>query len=988
MRSWAIFPLAGGLAAAWLLLAQSSSPVAPFATTPSILGWDGTAETIYVRQPGTGTYDSLRFGANAPFGLLSSAASLAQIVSGSVRFGMNTPAAPSGVGPASQFLALADFTGDGSPGIALAGPVGHNDSSLTVDEFSPMFLYRTAITRPFPNASSAGVIAADVNRDGKADLVVAIDQNSGPGMVQVYLNNGDGTFAAPVNYAAGVYPDGMATLDLNHDGFLDLVVASGGGSTGPGSGVYVFLGKGDGTFTAAGNFPAGSSPASVTIADFNGDGNPDLAVTSLDKTVHILLGAGNGTFTAGASFATGNSPLYVAAGDFNQDGNLDLAVTNTNDQTVSVFLGDGKGSFQAGATYIASNFPNSLIVTDFNGDGKLDIIQGLGDARGFGASSSSYNMDILLGNGDGTFQGATATPAPNANTDTTLLALGNFQGNGKIDAILSDPNKGSLFVFSGNGDGTFQPPATLSNFTGAQSAAAGDFNNDGKLDLAVAELFSGQIAVLLNSNSGLQPSGTFSSGGAQSSAIVAADFNGDRNLDLAVANTGSSGTAGNLAVFFGGGNGAFQLAKTYSAGIAPTGLATADLNGDGFPDLVVTDAGSEPSANGAVYVFLNDGKGGFQPPQMLSASNYPIFVTAGDINGDRKPDLVVGTLDNNVNFHLAIFLNQGNGTFPAGNLIDTQFGPSGAAIADFNGDGNNDLVVAHCCGDTEMTYLRGNGDGTFQPEVAFNGGGSPYAVATADLNGDGKPDLVIGDISPLAVVGLLNNALPAATTVNGASFAANQTVAPNSIATVFGTHLANGTSASSSAVTIQDSSGASQSCTLFNVFPSQINFLVPAGVAIGPATVTVHSADGVVSRGTVTIAAVAPGIFAVPTALLDGFSEVVDAQGNAGPLNYTVQANPNQPGSFLAAPVALTSASNTVYLILFGTGIRGAPQSQVSVTAGGVPLPVRYAGTQNQFPGLDQINVTVPYSLKGAGDVTITVTAAGQSANPVHVTLQ
>ena len=171
-------------------------------------------------------------------------------------------------------------------------------------------------------------------------------------------------------------------------------------------------------------------------------------------------------------------------------------------------------------------------------------------------------------------------------------------------------------------------------------------------------------------------------------------------------------------------------------------------------------------------------------------------------------------------------------------------------------------------------------------------------------------------------------------------------------------------------------------------FLALADFTGDGSVATGPATVTVQSSDGVVSKGTVTVAPVAPGIFTAGGTLLNGFSEVVDAQGNAGPLNYTVQANTSQPGTFVAAPMALTSASNTVYLILFGTGIRGAPQLQVRVTAGGVSLPVQYAGSQNQFPGLDQINVTVPYSLKGAGDVAIAVTAAGQAANTVHVTLQ
>jgi uncharacterized protein (TIGR03437 family) len=970
----------------FLILAQPPATSVPFASTPLVTGWDGTAETIYVRQPGTGGYDQLQFGDSAPFGLLSSVSSLAKILSGSVQFSMNTAAGPAGVGRASQFMALADFTGDGSPGIAFAGPVSRNDSSLTINEFSPSFLFRSAKSYSYPNGSSAGVLAADFNGDGKADLAVAVTNETTNGAILIYLNKGDGTFADAVSYQAGQEPNGMATLDINHDGITDLVVASSTAGSTPAGGVYVLLGKGDGTFGAAIGYSLGAYPLSVTIGDFNGDGTPDVAVTTFAKTVNILLGAGNGTFTAGGSVATGNYPQYVAAGDFNKDGKLDLAVTNSGDQTVSVYTGDGKGGFQIRATYLVSYQSNSLIVTDFNGDGNLDIIQGLGDARGFGANSSNWNMDILLGNGDGTFQGVSFSSAPVTTAYATMFVTGDFNGDGKVDTVINDRFGGNLYLFSGNGDGSFQPPAKIPIASEPVGGVAGDFNGDGKLDLAVAQNVGGQITILLNSAAGLQPAVTFSSGGGAPNNMVAADFNHDGKLDLAVTNDSSGdGSPPTVAVFFGGGNGAFQLAKTYRLGSYPAGLAVADLNGDGFPDLVVTDSG-ETITPGSAYVLMNDGSGGFRTPQALAASSYPQAVSVADVNGDGKLDLVICTSDVNLNYQLAIALGNGDGTFQPASLTDTDFGPSATAVADFNGDGKVDIAVAHCCGDTDMTYLQGNGDGTFAQEVHFNGGPSPFGVAVFDLNGDGKPDLVIGDTYPLATVGLLNTAAPAATTVNGASFSADRTVAPASLASVFGSHLANGTSLSSSTVTIQDSSGASQTCTLFAVTPAQVNFLIPASVAAGIATITVQSGDGVTSQGTVTVAAVAPGIFTAGTSLLNGFAQTVDSKGNLGPLNYTVQLS--SAGQFVAAPVAPAPAGGTLYLILFGTGIRGAAQSQVTVSAGGVSLPVQYAGTQGQFPGLDQINVTVPSQLKGAGDVLVTVTAAGKTANTVHLTVQ
>ena len=166
MRAWVIACAATGLGVSLIVLAQSSVTTVPFASTPLVTGWDGSTETIYVRQPGTGVYDQLRFGAFAPFGLASSAASLAQIISGSVKFSMNTAAGPAGVGLASQFMALADFVGDGSPGIAFAGPVARNDHGLTINEYTPSFLFRTAKTYQYAKtASAAGVLAADFNGD-------------------------------------------------------------------------------------------------------------------------------------------------------------------------------------------------------------------------------------------------------------------------------------------------------------------------------------------------------------------------------------------------------------------------------------------------------------------------------------------------------------------------------------------------------------------------------------------------------------------------------------------------------------------------------------------------------------------------------------------------------------------------------------------------------------------------------------------------------
>ena len=249
---------------------ETVAPTPPFLTTFTVVGYVNPGETIYVRQPDTSSYTQLRFNAYTPFSLLSAAAGLAQIISGSVKFSMNAPAGPAGVGRASQYLATADFTGDGSPGIALAGQVGRNYSSLTIHEYTPLFLFRTTQTFSIgPNA--AGVIAEDFNRDGKPDVAAVYQGSTSPGALDIVLNRGNGTFADPVKYTVGSAPISVAALDLNHDGILDLAVADTGTSgSGSGGAVFVLLGKGDGTFTTAGSYSAGKNPLSVTIADVNG----------------------------------------------------------------------------------------------------------------------------------------------------------------------------------------------------------------------------------------------------------------------------------------------------------------------------------------------------------------------------------------------------------------------------------------------------------------------------------------------------------------------------------------------------------------------------------------------------------------------------------------------------------------------------------------------------------------------------------------------
>jgi hypothetical protein len=260
------------------------------------------------------------------------------------------------------------------------------------------------------------------------------------------LGNGDGTFMPAAVYTAGTKPDFVAVGDFNGDGNLDIVAGSnsGGPAVGNTGVVSVFLGKGDGTFAPAVNYPTGIVAASIAVADLNGDGRLDLAVANENSdNVSVLLGRGDGTFQASVNYPAGPGPADIASGDFNGDGKLDLVVANAGSSfgtTVSVLIGNGDGTFQAPVSYPAGDEPFSVAVGDFNTDGKLDLI--VADS----GASSGNTVNLLLGNGDGTFQTAV--------------------------------------------------PYTVG--VGAVAVAVADLNSDGLLDVAVANISSDNVSVLLN----------------------------------------------------------------------------------------------------------------------------------------------------------------------------------------------------------------------------------------------------------------------------------------------------------------------------------------------------------------------------------------------------------------------------------------------------------------------------------------------------------
>ena len=333
------------------------------------------------------------------------------------------------------------------------------------------------------NAGPVAMVSADVNGDGRADL---ISTNSG-GSVTVLLGNGDATFQSPqtstlgLNYPRSLYTGSQAgtlvAADFNGDGRMDVATISSNNEA-------LLLGNGDGTFQAPIVTYIGSSPSRMSAGDVNGDGHADLVVANTMGTVNVLLGNGDGTFAPVVSYAAGTSPQDVKAVDLNHDGKLDLVVANAlSAGTVGTLIGNGDGTFQPYTSYNAFSAPYRMQVEDVNGDGNPDVI--------VANSYTSSSITILLGNPDGTFK---PYHSYDSGAQPWELNVVDVDGDGKKDLVSS--NGSTYQIQLNNGDGTFSAPTTT---PGAGLAfAAADFNGDGVADLAGASPYLSSVGVLVN----------------------------------------------------------------------------------------------------------------------------------------------------------------------------------------------------------------------------------------------------------------------------------------------------------------------------------------------------------------------------------------------------------------------------------------------------------------------------------------------------------
>jgi FG-GAP-like repeat len=557
-------------------------------------------------------------------------------------------------------IAIADLNSDGIPDLAIAifGPTRSFDGEVAIligngdGSFAPPVYYVVG------SQNATHVVATDLNNDGKADLAVSMTHSSNPkDGLAVLIGNGDGTFPPAVTSVSGVNATDVAAADFNGDGKMDLALATSDGV------VEVVLGNGDGTFQPAtaystgGNANVGSSDT-VNVADVNRDGFDDLVVGSSHTA--ILLGDGSGGFGRAAIYWIGQS--FARVGYFNHDQIVDI-VGNSGSSEIAVAFGRADGAFNAPRVYpvvqdIRLESIWSFESADFDGDGHADVVAG-----------SITQLFFLHGVGDGTF----AEAIPFANLVAKALIAADFNGDGKQD-ILALPFQGAvIYTILGNGDGTFQPPRTISvpDSFGEFGAAVSDFNHDGKTDVALTAFFTDTLYILLGNGDGTFQSPIIYQTADGPLSPHAADLNLDGNVDLVV-------SANTINIYLGVGDGTFQAPiTTGESGFAETG----DVNRDGVPDLVVS--GSDTA------VLLGNGDGTFQTPQTVFAESGSLQVA--DLDLDGRPDLMISMSGTT----LVGLRGQGDGTFrPPVEFLTGNFPTvSGFVLRDLNGDGTPEAIV-------------------------------------------------------------------------------------------------------------------------------------------------------------------------------------------------------------------------------------------------------------------------------------------------------
>jgi hypothetical protein len=835
--------------------------------------------------------------------------------------------------------------------------------------------------------TAAALVAADVNGDGYPDLLVQIFSGGSALPITVYLSNGDGTFTVGTTVLPSTATESFTADDINGDGKVDLVVMTA-------NQILVLLGDGTGKFgtaiaTAANNtlsnFPY------VATGDFNGDGKKDLILSNLV----VLLGDGTGNFTAAPSSPiTASGPPVV--GDWNNDGKQDVAfeTTGTGGGIITTYLGNGDGTFTVSNSYATIAGATYLSASDLDGDGNTDLYVGEANGGIFGPDYNSNGLlQAVMGVGNGTFAGAQAYP--NGTYDKTGSALdpfatADFHGKGYQDVLMLTDT--GLEMLTNNGKGAFTETTVPGIVPTAIEAA--DMNGDGKSDAIFAEGSSGtyDIAVALGNGDGTFETKTTTAVPALPGRLLVGDFNGDGKPDI-VMTSGDS-----VYLLLNEGNGTLKaptLVNTEANQV--TGIVAADLRNNGKLDLVLTEAALfNATGPGAVGVLLGDGNGSFQPETDITVGFLPVAVATGDMNKDGKVDLVVASGVDQVQSTTSLYVlpGKGDGTFgtATSSLLNSNY-VMALAVSDLNQDGNLDVLIPACCGDSFTSIALGSGNGNFSSIGNLPLAGSSMAAGAVDLNGDGTPDLLINSnaVGSDLVVMLSQSAPATAPTPTTTTLSASATsVAAGASVTFTATVAASasGSSTPTGTVTFYDGTTSIGTGTLASGNATFTTTSLATGAHSITATYGGSTTDAASTSTAVSITVTAATLASTTTSLTSSASTIT--QGASVTFTATTTSGTGTPSGTVTFLDGTTSLGTGT---LSSSGV--ATYSTSTLSAGTHSITASYAGdatyaasTSNALT--ETVNAAVaasftigvnPSSLtvgkNSSGSVMVTATPAG-----------
>lgn len=467
------------------------------------------------------------------------------------------------------------------------------------------------------------------------------------------------------------------------------------------------------SFAAREDFPTAPSPRLVVPADINEDEYTDLVVAD-DDGVSVLFGTPVGRLSAPLTVPTEIRTALLAAADFDGDGDGDLVYADRYSNDVVLRRGDGSGGFAAWRKIDVGGRPVLLSTADVDGDQRPDIL-----------TATVEGWIVLLNQGEGGFERKTTALAESP----TAAALGDLNGDGRIDAVLMHSERRTLVLLENLGNGRFAPGRRIELSAPPGDAVVID-GSDGRADIAVFDITGVSLFRQLTGGEFADPSQLYPSSAVR--ALVTGRFTGDDRPDLAVLDSERG-----IALILGGeGEGRFRPAGAYDIGEGGPAVAALDLGRHQVPALAIVNR-----RDSCITLLRARHGGGLVGAPVYGAGEGPVSGLTRDINGDRHLDLVIA--DERAGAVL-VFLGTGKGRFNQYPPIPTGRGTKAVAIADFDSDGKSDIAAVNS-GKNDVAILAGTGQGTFASPLLFNTGTNPVDLAPLDADGDGNVDLAIAN---------------------------------------------------------------------------------------------------------------------------------------------------------------------------------------------------------------------------------------------------